>query len=156
MDTTTYLVFLAFGALMVLVDGQVIYRSGRRYLAGSDDDPAASTSMIRMVTVLFHLVALGLLALLSLVDIFGGPPVQMVVGRLGVLLLVLGLVHAGAIAMLTRMREQQLSESVTASRAATPGAPTTDPVVAPVPGQHGRDPKVSPGIENRNTGRGAW
>ncbi|GAB3499052.1 hypothetical protein [Amycolatopsis cihanbeyliensis] len=154
MDTTTYLMFLALGALMVLIDGQVIYRSGRRYLAGSDD-PAASTSMIRMVTVLFHLVTLGLLALLSLVDI-GGPPVEVVVGKLGVLLLVLGLVHAGTIALLTRTREQQLTESVTASRAATPGAPTTDPVVAPVPGQHGRDPKVSPGIENRDTGRGSW
>ncbi|SFQ31436.1 hypothetical protein SAMN05421810_10671 [Amycolatopsis arida] len=171
MDTNAYVSFLIIGALLVVIDGMLIYRSGRKYLAESyGGDDTASQSMTRLTTVLFHLVALGLLALLSLID-FGEESLRAVIGKLGVLLLVLALVHGVTIAVLTRMRESQVAETVTAQRHSAAGAapgvapaalptdtqyqePTRQqmahgPVVAPVPGQKGRDPKVSPTIENR-------
>jgi len=69
MNTNAYLSFLAIGIVLVLIDGQVIYRSGRGYLENSYGDAGAGASMTRLVTVLFHLVALGLLALLSTIPL---------------------------------------------------------------------------------------
>jgi hypothetical protein len=156
-DTDSLMLFLVVGVILVLADGFIIYRSGRRYLGDAYDDPGASSSMNRLITVLFHLVVLGVLALLSIVD-FGGDSVQTVVAKLGVMLLVLALAHAVTIAILTRIRENQDFETVNARRSAAAGAPyhdptrvsmAHDPVVSPVPGQEGRDPQVSPGIEHR-------
>ncbi|SFB64007.1 hypothetical protein SAMN05216266_13919 [Amycolatopsis marina] len=157
MDTDSLMTFLVVGVILVAIDGFIIYRSGRRYLGDAYGDEGASSSMNRLVTVLFHLVVLGVLALLSVVD-FGGNSVQAVVAKLGVLLLVLALAHAITIAVLTRIRENREFETVNARRSAAAAAPyhdptrdslVNDPVVAPVPGQEGRDPQVSPGIEHR-------
>ena len=35
MSTYAYLSFLVIGVVLVLIDGQIIYRSGRRYLENS-------------------------------------------------------------------------------------------------------------------------
>jgi hypothetical protein len=39
MDTNAYVTFLLVGVLLVVVDGQIIYRSGRRYLEGPTATP---------------------------------------------------------------------------------------------------------------------
>jgi protein-S-isoprenylcysteine O-methyltransferase Ste14 len=156
-DTDSLVMFLVVGVILVAVDGFIIYRSGRRYLGDAYADSGASSSMNRLITVLFYLVSLGVLALLSIVEI-GGNSVQAVVARLGVLLLVLALAHAITVAVLTRIRENQDFETVNTRRSAAAAAPyqdptrlsmAEDPVVSPVPGQQGRDPQVSPGIEQR-------
>ncbi|GAA3523636.1 hypothetical protein GCM10022222_02220 [Amycolatopsis ultiminotia] len=150
MTTEAYLAFLAVGIALVLIDGQIIYRSGRGYLENSYGDAAAGASMTRLVTVLFHLVTLGLLALLSTIPL-GDGDLPGVVGRLGVLLLVLALVHAITLALLGRMRGEQVGEAAVANRRISAREadrmPTT--TVTPVPGQDGRNPDVSPSLENR-------
>src|SRR3954453_11898830 len=103
MTTNAYLSFLAIGVALVLTDGQIIYRSGRRYLENSYGDPEAGASMTRLITVLFHLAVLGLLALLSTIPL-GGSSLPGVVGRIGVLLLVLALAHAVPLGVLARIR----------------------------------------------------
>ncbi|MEV6879890.1 hypothetical protein [Amycolatopsis sp. NPDC051128] len=150
MTTNAYLSFLAIGVALVLIDGQVIYRSGRRYLENSYGDPAAGASMTRLVTVLFHLATLGVLALISTIDM-GGSDLPGVVGRLGVLLLILALAHAITLGILARIRGEQEVEAVVqrgGRRAAVPEQHA--PTVTPVPGQDGRYPDVSPSLENRS------
>src|SRR2546421_5979846 len=105
MTTNAYLSFLAIGVALVLIDGQIIYRSGRRYLESSYGDPAAGASMTRLVTVLFHLATLGVLALVSTIDI--GGDLTGVVARVGILLLILALAHAITIAALSHIRGEQ-------------------------------------------------
>ncbi|MCR6490237.1 hypothetical protein M8542_46265 [Amycolatopsis sp. OK19-0408] len=150
MTTNAYLSFLAIGVALVLIDGQIIYRSGRRYLENSYGDPAAGASMTRLVTVLFHLATLGVLALVSTIDM-GGSDLPGVVGRLGVLLLILALAHAITLGVLSRIRGEQEVEAVVQRR----GAPQRvdpelqAPTVTPVPGQEGRYPNVSPSIEHQ-------
>jgi hypothetical protein len=150
METNAYLVFLLIGVLLVVADGQVIYRSGKRYLEGSYGDPAAGASMARMVTVLFHLAVLGLLALLSLINL-GGSSIQGVVGRLGVMLLVLAIAHALTIGILSRIRDAQVDETIVTSRAAAndQGRHAGGPVTTPVPGQPNQPsgPVVSPALD---------
>ncbi|MGW4528924.1 hypothetical protein [Amycolatopsis sp. NPDC004378] len=149
MSTNAYLSFLAIGVALVLIDGQIIYRSGRRYLENSYGDPAASASMTRLVTVLFHLATLGVLALVSTIDM-GGSDLPGVVARLGVLLLILALAHAITIAALARIRGEQEVEAVVQRG----GRQRVEPeqqgtTVTPVPGQEGRYPAASPSIEDR-------
>lgn len=149
MTTNAYLSFLAIGIALVLIDGQIIYRSGRRYLENSYGDPAAGASMTRLVTVLFHLATLGVLALISTIDM-GGSDLPGVVGRIGVLLLILALAHAITLGVLARIRGEQEVEAVV-QRGPRPRAETEQgTTVTPVPGQDGRYPAASPSLENRS------
>ncbi len=149
MTTNAYLSFLAIGVALVLIDGQIIYRSGRRYLENSYGDPAAGASMTRLVTVLFHLATLGVLALISTIDM-GDSDLPGVVGRIGVLLLILALAHAITLGVLARIRGEQEVEAVV-QRGPRPRveAEQTGPTVTPVPGQDGRYPAASPPLEHR-------
>jgi hypothetical protein len=139
MDTNTYTWFLLIGVLMVVIDGQIIYRSGRRYLESSYGDPRASASMTRLIAVLFHLAVLGILALLSTIDM-GGNTMTVVVGKLGVMLLVLAIAHGITVAVLARIRDEQVGESLVTQRHEAMGtAPADGPRDAhasgPLPGQ---------------------
>jgi hypothetical protein len=117
MDTNSYIAFLVLGVVLVVVDGQIIYRSGRKYLEHSYGDPEAGASMTRLVTVLFHLAVLGLMMLISTIDV-GSTPTEGVVMRLGIVLLLLALVHGLTIAILARIRDRQLQERLADEMAA--------------------------------------
>ncbi|WP_410635607.1 hypothetical protein [Amycolatopsis sp. cmx-4-83] len=149
MTTNAYLSFLAIGVALVLIDGQIIYRSGRRYLENSYGDPAAGASMTRLVTVLFHLATLGVLALISTIDM-GESDLPDVVGRLGVLLLILAIAHAITLGVLARIRGEQEVEAVVQRGGRQQRVEPQTPTVTPVPGQNGRYPDVSPSLENRS------
>ncbi|RSM37115.1 hypothetical protein DMA12_37995 [Amycolatopsis balhimycina DSM 5908] len=150
MTTNAYLSFLAIGVALVLIDGQIIYRSGRRYLENSYGDPAAGASMTRLVTVLFHLATLGVLALISTIDM-GSSDLPGVVGRIGVLLLILALAHAITLGVLARIRGEQEVEAVVQRGPRQRIQPEPQgPTVTPVPGQDGRYPAASPSLEDRS------
>ncbi|MBB4684324.1 hypothetical protein [Amycolatopsis jiangsuensis] len=158
MTTESYVAFLGVGIALILIDGQLIYRSGRGYLEHSSGDPGAGSSMTRLVTVLFHLVSLGLLALLSTIPL-GGSGLPGVVGRLGVLLLVLALVHAIILTALSRLRgEQVVGDAVANRRISNREAERRMPTstVTPVPGQEGPPPDVSPSLEDRGPYSAPW
>jgi protein-S-isoprenylcysteine O-methyltransferase Ste14 len=148
MTTNAYVSFLVVGVALVMLDGLIIYRSGRRYLQGSYGVPAAGASMTWLITVLFHLATLGVLALLSTVDI-GGSDLPGVVGRLGVLLLVLAIAHAIALSVLSHIRGEQEAEAVIHRSHQRVEPEQQGTTVTPVPGQDGRYPDVSPSLERR-------
>ncbi|GHF74016.1 hypothetical protein FHX82_002076 [Amycolatopsis bartoniae] len=150
MDTNAYVAYLVVGILMVVIDGQIIYHSGKRYLENSRGNPEAEASMTRLITVLFHLVVLGALALLSTIPFPGGSSLPSVVGRLGVTLLIIAVAHGVAISVLARQREEQAVEDYN-TRVVESRAPVdrqlAEPTVQPVPGQEGRMARVSPNLE---------
>lgn len=111
MDTNGYVTFLMLGVLLILVDGHIIYRSGRAYLQRVYQ-PEAARSMTQLVTVLFHLVMLGVLALISTINVDGGFPVRSIVARLGVVLLVLAAAHGVTMAILMRIRDERRQEQI--------------------------------------------
>jgi hypothetical protein len=116
-DTNSYVTFLLLGALLVLVDGQIIYRNGRRYLQQSAPN-ASAESVTRLVTVLFHLVVLGVLALISTIDVPADTPIESVVMRLGIVLLIIGIAHLLAVVALGRIRDRQEFDEFTHEREA--------------------------------------
>jgi hypothetical protein len=112
-DTNGYVAFLIFGVVLVAVDGVIVYRSGRALLDEAYRDPRGSRSMAQLVTVLFHLVVLGVLALISTIDVNTGSPVQNVVVKLGIVLLVLAVAHAATMSILSRIRDRLRDEQIT-------------------------------------------
>ncbi|MFD2417496.1 hypothetical protein [Amycolatopsis pigmentata] len=131
MDTNAYVTFLVVGVILVVIDGQIIYHSGKRFL--DKGDRQAGSSMTNLVTVLFHLVVLGVLALMSTIDFPGGSSMAGIIGRVGVMLLVLALAHAITLGVLTRMREEQVAENVKA-RINAPVQRTSEARVDPITG----------------------
>ena len=107
----SYVTFLVLGIVLVVVDGQLIYHSGKGYLRRAYDEEQAG-AMMRLTAVLFHLVVLGLLALVSIVDVETGDPVKNVVVKLGVVLLLLALAHGVTMAILARIRDRQMQQQL--------------------------------------------
>ncbi|GAB2966342.1 hypothetical protein LWP59_22190 [Amycolatopsis acidiphila] len=155
MDTNSYVSFLVIGILLAAIDGQIIYRSGARYLQGDRGRPEAASAMTMLVTALFYVVVLGALALISTVHFPGGGSFPAVMGRVGVYLLILALAHAITIAVLAQRREEQVVEDWNARAAVAEPQRGADemeqqlqePTTSPVPGQEGRHPRVSPNLE---------
>jgi len=115
-DNGSYVAFLIIGIVLVAIDGHLIYRSAVRYLTNSYTERSSATSMARLVSVLFHLVVLGVLALVSVIDFSVGGQLQTVVLRLGVLLLILAAAHGLTITILNRMRDRLDTEELTMER----------------------------------------
>jgi hypothetical protein len=148
-DLNSYVTFLMVGVALVAIDGQIVYRSGRALLDDAYPDPRASRSMMQLVTVLFHLVVLGVLALISTIDVNTGHTVQNVVVKLGVVLLVLAAAHGVAVAIVTHIRNRRRDELL-ADELAEQRDGSAHPTVGPV-GDDLRTSKrrVSPAIDNQ-------
>lgn len=146
MDTNSYVTFLVVGVMLVAIDGMIVYRSGRAYLDQAYRDPRAAKSMVQLVTVLFHLVVLGVLALISTFNVDTGSTVRDLVVKLGVVLLVLAAAHAATMTILGNIRDRRRDEQITDELVEQRN--NNRPMVAPV-GEEQRDrkPTVSPPID---------
>lgn len=114
MDSSSYVAFLVIGTVLVLIDGQFIYRNGRRFLQQATPN-APAESLTKLVSVLFHLGTLGVLALISIIAVPVDDPVQSVVVRLGIILIVLGIAHWIAVSALARIRDREEYEEYTSA-----------------------------------------
>jgi predicted permease len=113
LDTGTYLFIVVVGAIITLVVGQILMRSGIGFLRDVFDSEETAVSTNRLLGVLFHLVALGFLALISTYrpfDVQG--TVQIVITQLGGVMLLLGVLHGLTLLLLARVRSRRRSESI--------------------------------------------
>lgn len=113
LDTPTYLLIVILGFILTLVVGQILMRSGIGFLRDVFDSEETAVSTNRLLGVLFHLIALGFLALISTYrpfDVQGR--VQIVVTQLGGVMLVLGVLHGLALLLLARVRNRRRSETL--------------------------------------------
>ncbi|HEX6355954.1 hypothetical protein [Actinophytocola sp.] len=117
MDSNSYVAFLVIGTMLVLLDGQIIHRNGRRFLQQATPN-APAKSLTTLVSVLFHLGTLGVLALLSTIDFPTDTEIKGIVLRLGIILIVLGIAHWIAVSALARIRERENFEEVNHEREA--------------------------------------
>jgi hypothetical protein len=114
MDSNSYVAFLVIGTALVLIDGQIIYRNGRRFLQQATPN-APAKSLTTLVSVLFHLGTLGVLALLSTIDFPTDTEIKGIVLRLGIILIVLGIAHWIAVSALGRIRDREEYEEYTSA-----------------------------------------
>jgi hypothetical protein len=108
MGSGPYFVVLVVGAAIVVLDGQLILRNSPGYLAEVYGmQPARRLAML--VAVFFHLVMLGLVALVASIGLSPDSSEQAIVTRIGVILLLTALGHAVTMMILSRLREEQES-----------------------------------------------
>lgn len=115
-DTALYLTLLAVSIGLTFLVGRLLVNAGEPFLQDVFQDSAVTRSVNLLLSVLFHLITLGVLAIVSVVDLGTGDPVQTFVARLGVVLLILGVAYGISMLVLIRVRERrraaQVSEQV--------------------------------------------
>ncbi|HEX5406995.1 MAG TPA: hypothetical protein VFX16_32365 [Pseudonocardiaceae bacterium] len=100
--------FIVVGIVITIAVGQLLMRSGRRYLAGSvPAERAAAGPAANLVAVLFHLLTLGIIALISVWDVGSTAETRFLV-QFGVLLVVLAGIYSVALLQINRRREDAL------------------------------------------------
>jgi len=108
MTSGPFLVLLLIGVLIVIVDGQFIMRNSPAYLAQVYGARPAR-KLASLAAVFFHLVMLGLVALVAAFGLGPDPTVQALIARIGVILLLTALGHALTMSILSRLRTEQES-----------------------------------------------
>lgn len=116
--TWSYVLMLVLGTALTVLVGQILIRTGEGFLDEVFEDKQTAKSINRLLAVLFHLVVLGVLALISTMEVPGEDPLQIIVTKLGVVLLVLGAAHGSTMLLLARIRskrrEQELADEMSA------------------------------------------
>lgn len=131
------IIFLVIGVIVVAVVGQLLAYSGRRYVGGRTKQHSGAGSVAILASVVFHLVTLGLLALIAVLPI-GGTPAQSVMLRIGILLLTLGVVYGATLGILSHKREDAMVEAAIwekrrGDRSPEPAEPTADNAATSAP-----------------------
>lgn len=144
-ETGMYVTLLVVGIALTFLVGRLLVTAGEPFLEEVFQDTSVTRSVNLLLSVLFHLITLGVIAIASVVNI--GPQdslLQEFVVKLGVVLLLLGIAYGISMLVLIRVRERrrasQISEQVQermAERAApqqsTAQPSTTEPVVPKQP-----------------------
>ncbi|WP_219419893.1 hypothetical protein [Pseudonocardia nigra] len=138
-QTTQYFVLLAVSIGLTFAVGRLLVRAGEPFLQEVFQDRKVTRSVNLLLSVLFHLVTLGVLAIISILEIQTDDPVQSFVVKLGVVLIVLGIAYGISMLVLIRVRDRrrasQISEQVQ-ERLADRGISTVPSQSAPpVPNQ---------------------
>jgi hypothetical protein len=143
-EMTQYVVLLLVSIGLTFLVGRLLVRAGEPYLLEVFHDEKVTRSVNLLLSVLFHLITLGVLAIISVADVPGvDNALQTFVVKLGIVLLTLGIAYGISMLVLIRVRERrraaEISEHVQERLAdrgiSADGAQTAAPVVAPPPVQ---------------------
>ena len=125
-----YLTFVTLGAIFTVIVGQLLIRSGQVYLEETFDLRLAS-SINRLIGGLFHLIMLGVLAIISTIEVPVHGSVQALITKLGVMLLVLGAGHGVTMLGLSRLRARRQEQELWNLMDSRGGPPAGTGVVNP-------------------------
>lgn len=102
------IVFLVIGVVIVLIVGRLLALAGRRYLTNSVREQRQSAgSAATLVAVMFHLLTLGVVALLAVVPVGVSGPDGLLI-RVGILLVILALIYGAVLTVLSRRRQEEI------------------------------------------------
>lgn len=109
-----YVVVLVIGIGLTFVVGRLLVVAGEPFLQEVFGDREVTRSVNLLLSVLFHLITLGVLAIISTVDLDLADQLQRVVVRIGVVLLVLGIAYGVSMLVLIRIRERRRATLISA------------------------------------------
>jgi uncharacterized BrkB/YihY/UPF0761 family membrane protein len=118
-ETAQYITLLAVALVLTFLVGRLLITAGEPFLNDVFQDKKVTRSVNLLLSVLFHLITLGVLAIISIVNVgnLQDQPLQRFVVRLGIVLLVLGIAYGVSMLVLIRVRERRkadvISEHVT-------------------------------------------
>ena len=143
-DTAEYITLLVISIVITVAVGRILMMSGQPFLREVFHDEHVTTSVNRLLSVLFHLITIGVLTMISVWSIDVGTQLQNMVVKLGIVLIVLGIAYGVSMLVLIRVRQQRRADEISEevqlklsdrgiSTQPAAGTPTTTPVqnVAP-------------------------
>ena len=143
-DTAEYITLLVISVAVTLLVGRLLVMSGEPFLQEVFEDEKVTRSVNRLLSVLFHLITIGVLTIISVWQLDVGTQLQNMVVKIGIVLIVLGIAYGTSMLVLIRIRERrrasQISEEVQMKLA--DGGVSTHPI-NPQPG-HTAQPVVPP------------
>lgn len=110
--TGGYLALVVVGVAITVGVGQILLRPGQPFLEDVFQSKETSHSINRLLVVLFHLLTLGVLGMISVIDIDSITGVQQIVFKIGVVLLVVGIAYGISMLVLLRIRERRRQQKV--------------------------------------------
>ena len=144
-DTAEYITLLVISIVITIAVGQVLTMSGQPFLQEVFQDEKVTNSVNRLLSVLFHLITIGVLTIISVWSIDVGTQLQNMVVKIGIVLIVLGIAYGISMLVLIRVRERRRADTIseevqlklsdrgisTHPVAGQPVHPTVQPVVPP-------------------------
>ncbi|BBG05549.1 MULTISPECIES: hypothetical protein [Pseudonocardia] len=113
--TASYLTLVVIGILITVGVGQILLRSGQPFLDDVFQNKESAHSINRLLVVLFHLLTLGVLGMISVIDVpADAGTAQTVVFKIGVVLLLVGIAYGVSMLVLLRIRERRRQQTVSA------------------------------------------
>ena len=138
-DTAEYITLLVISVAITLLVGRLLVMSGQPFLQEVFQDEKVTTSVNRLLSVLFHLITIGVLTMISVWTLDIGTQLQNMVVKIGMVLIVLGIAYGVSMLVLIRIRERrrasQIAEEVQLklSDRGVSTQPTTTPVQPVIP-----------------------
>ncbi|MHA6797203.1 hypothetical protein ACVGVM_27365 [Pseudonocardia bannensis] len=114
MTTAQYLVFLVIAVGLTVAVGRVLFMSGEPFLEEVFQNKETAHSLNQLLTVLFHLLTLGVLAIISTIDVPVEGALQTMVTKFGVVLVVVGVAYGVSMLVLLRIRERRRAVTISA------------------------------------------
>jgi len=111
-DTAEYIILLVLSVAVTLVVGRILVTSGQPFLQEVFQDEKVTASVNRLLSVLFHLITIGVLTIISVWSLDIGTQLQNMVVKIGIVLIVLGLAYGVSMLVLVRIRERRRASQI--------------------------------------------
>ncbi len=132
-DTAEYLTLLVVSIVCTVAVGRVLMMSGQPFLKEVFHEERVTTSVNRLLSVLFHLITIGVLTIISVWEVEVGTQLQNMIVKLGIVLIVLGVAYGISMLVLIRVRRQRRADEISeeVQMKLSDRGVTTQPVVNP-------------------------
>ena len=111
-DTAEYLTLLVISILITFAVGRLLVMSGQPFLQEVFQNERVTTSVNRLLSVLFHLITIGVLTIISVWSIDVGTQLQNMIVKFGIVLIVLGIAYGVSMLVLIRVRERRRADTI--------------------------------------------
>jgi hypothetical protein len=111
-DTAEYITLLVISIGITVAVGRVLVMSGEPFLQEVFEDETVTRSVNRLLSVLFHLITIGVLTIISVWQIDIGSQLQNMVFKIGIVLIVLGIAYGVSMLVLIRIRERRRASQI--------------------------------------------
>jgi hypothetical protein len=111
-DTAEYITLLVISIVVTLAVGRMLAMSGEPFLQEVFEDQKVTRSVNNLLSVLFHLITIGVLTIISVWSIDVGTQLQTMVLKIGIVLIVLGVAYGISMLVLIRIRERRRASKI--------------------------------------------
>jgi hypothetical protein len=111
-DTAEYLTLLVISIVVTFAVGRLLTQSGQPFLQEVFQNEKVTTSVNRLLSVLFHLITIGVLTIISAWTIDVGTQLQNMIVKFGLVLIVLGVAYGISMLVLIKVRERRRADKI--------------------------------------------